>query len=490
MQSAMRFILLHSRLGLRNSTTRIPFRYGNTCLTRCPQAVLEATIEVDGRRQAGYSGDCLPPGWFDKTPGRSFRQQIEDMLAAVALAERVFREEAARPCTLFECWLAAYHGVQQEAQQRGLNPLLASFGISFFERAIMDALARAAELSFAQAVRRNIYGIEAGAVHPELTGLQPADWLPAQASREVFVRHTIGLGDPLTIAEIPPEERVDDGFPQALEEYIERTGTRYFKLKLANQPARDRQRLLALAELAQRHLGNDYYLTLDGNEQYKHAADFDALVHMLRSTPELATLLANTLAIEQPLERSIALDERHTAGVRQLSSFKPVIIDESDADLSSYARAIELGYRGVSSKNCKGPIKSLLNAGLTWLKNDRGRRHDFLMTGEDLCSVGIIPTQADLCLAATLGLTHVERNGHHYHPGLTYLPQQQREAALAAHGDFYALQHGVVSPCVQDGKLQIGTLQCVGFGFAVLPDFAALELADQWHYESLGLPNS
>ena len=110
------------------------------------------------------------------------------------------------------------------------------------------------------------------------------------------------------------------------------------------------------------------------------------------------------------------------------------------------------------------------------------------MTGEDLCSVGIIPTQADLCLAATLGLEHVERNGHHYHPGLTCLPPAQREQALAAHGDFYALQHGVISPHVQHGKFQIGSLQCVGFGFAVLPDFASLVPARDWRYESLGLP--
>ena len=78
---AMKFSLKHSRLGLRNSTTRLPFRYGNTCLTRCPQAVLEVTIEADGKLQRGCSGDCLPPGWFDKSPNKSYRQQIEEMLA-------------------------------------------------------------------------------------------------------------------------------------------------------------------------------------------------------------------------------------------------------------------------------------------------------------------------------------------------------------------------------------------------------------------------
>jgi hypothetical protein len=522
----MRFSLKATRLGLRNSTTRIPFRYGNTCLTRCPQAVLEATIEVGdasaaSRTQTGYSGDCLPPGWFDKTPGRSFRQQIDEMLAAIALAESAFLELGRKPTMFFPLWLEAYRRVQVEARQKGMNPLLASFGVSFLERAIIDALARAAGLSFAQLVRQNLLAIDAGAVHPELAGLYPADWLPAEPSREVFVRHTVGLSDPLTVAEIKAEDRVDDGFPQAVEEYIERTGTRYFKLKLSNQPERDRDRLVALASLAQRHYGDDYCVTLDGNEQYKQPEDFSALVELLLGTSELATLWQNTLAIEQPLDRKIALDADATRGVRELGRHKPVIIDESDATLESYAQALELGYRGVSSKNCKGPVKSLLNAGLTWLRSGRlhsvsrhaesadrksdieahvrGRHAEracyddpavrYLMTGEDLCSVGIIPTQADLCLAATLGLTHVERNGHHYHPGLSYLPPSQREAALAAHGDFYERINGIVTPCVREGKFQLGSLQCVGFGFAVLPDFGALVPAAEWRYESLGLPD-
>ena len=76
----MQIALKETQIGLRNSTTRLPFRYGKACLTRCPQMIFRAVIEVDGQVQAGYSGDCLPPGWFDKTPGRSFAEQIDDML--------------------------------------------------------------------------------------------------------------------------------------------------------------------------------------------------------------------------------------------------------------------------------------------------------------------------------------------------------------------------------------------------------------------------
>ena len=50
----MRFMLKETRLGLRNSTTRIPFRYGAACLTRCPQAVLNATIDIDGKSHVAH----------------------------------------------------------------------------------------------------------------------------------------------------------------------------------------------------------------------------------------------------------------------------------------------------------------------------------------------------------------------------------------------------------------------------------------------------
>jgi hypothetical protein len=482
----MRFTLQSTRLALRNSTTRIPFRYGKACMTCCPQAVMQAVIEgAHGRLQQGYSGDCLPPGWFDKDPQKTYRRQIEDILAATATAQQLFAEEAARPTTLFDAWLAAYERLMAVSRGRW-HPLVASFALSFVERAVMDALARAAGMTFARAVRENVYGIRPGAIHPSLEGLQPADWLPAEPRTSVYVRHTVGLSDPLTVAEIDPAERVGDGFPQALEEYVQQTGTRYFKVKLANRLEHDLERLRRVAAIIERHRGGDYRLTLDGNELYSQTEEFDELIYALQRDPALRTLWQNTLVIEQPMHRQVALDAAHTERMRCLG-IKPVIIDESDCTLHSYAAALELGYRGVSSKSCKGPIKSILNAGLTWLANGRGRRHDRLMTGEDLCTVGIVPVQADLCLAATLGLEHIERNGHHYHRGLSYLPVQQQQAALAAHSDLYERRGDVVAPAVRDGRFEIASLHGAGFGFAVEPDIDAMAPAEEWRFETLRL---
>jgi hypothetical protein len=481
----MRVALKESHLGLRNSTTRIPFRYGIAVLTRCPQAIVRVTIECDGRLCHGYSGDCLPPSWFDKSAGKDFARQIDDMLRVIAMAQSVYETGFDREAPFFPTWLTCEAQIQQRCHEWELPPLLASFGSSLLERAILDAACRRHDVSFAHAVRRNLFGLDAGLVHRELQCASPAEWLPAEPALSIYVRQTVGLGDPLTLDEIPPADRLHDGWPQAIEDYAVRRRVRYYKVKVSNCLDRDIQRLAGIASLLERHLGQDYQLTLDGNEQYKRAEDFEELVGEIRRRPELAALWRNVLAIEQPFDRGIALEPGHIGALRELSRVKPVIIDESDGTLDAYPRAIDLGYRGVSSKNCKGAIRSLLNAGLTWLHNDRGRLDDYTMTGEDLCSVGIVPTQSDLCLAATLGLPHVERNGHHYHPGLSYLPEPTRRAALSAHGDFYVEEHGIIGPRISDGRFQIASLQCAGFGFAVEPDMSAMESAETWKFESL-----
>jgi hypothetical protein len=487
MDVAPKLTLVETQLGLRNSTTRLPFRYGYACLTRCPQAILMARIEIGGRSFSGYSGDCFPPGWFDKSPDKSFASQIDDMILVIQSAEQAFRQRLHTPDCFFPAWRDVDREMHELASRQGLPELLASFGVSMVERAIMDAICRGCSLRFHQALRENVFGIRPGAVHACLNSLRPSDWMAESPSAHLVVRHTVGLTDPLTNDELAAEDQLHDGFPQALEEYIRATGIYYLKIKVSNELKRDMHRLISVARLIERHRGSDYRVTLDGNEQYKESSQFDQLVREIQSTKSLVTLWNNTLAIEQPLDRRIALDAAHTEGIRELSKSVPVIIDESDGSVNSYLRAIELGYRGVSSKNCKGPLRAILNAGITWHFNKTSPTSDFIMTAEDLCCVGIVPVQADMCLVASLGIPHVERNGHHYHAGIGYLPSLEQEAALRAHGDLYRRQNGVVAPYVDHGRFHIKSLDCVGFGFAVEPDMSAMIPVADWRYSSLGL---
>ena len=142
-----------------------------------------------------------------------------------------------------------------------------------------------------------------------------------------------------------------------------------------------------------------------------------SLWHALEAEPELERLASSIVFVEQPIKRQKAL----AANIAALSARKPVIIDESDDSLDALPRAKALGYRGVSSKTCKGIYKSLINAArcAAWGK-------DYFMTGEDLTIQPGLALQQDLALVSILGLTHVERNGHHYVNGMACRPGNRR----------------------------------------------------------------
>jgi hypothetical protein len=96
------------------------------------------------------------------------------------------------------------------------------------------------------------------------------------------------------------------------------------------------------------------------------------------------------------------------------------------------------------------------------------------MTGEDLTIQSGLALQQDLALVSLLGLTHVERNGHHYVNGMADLPQAEQSAFLAAHPDLYERSHGGVRPRIEGGNLAIGSLACVGFASGAMPDWNSM----------------
>ena len=97
----------------------------------------------------------------------------------------------------------------------------------------------------------------------------------------------------------------------------------------------------------------------------------------------------------------------------------------------------------------------------------RANGHACVLTGEDLCTLGPVALQQDLAMMSLLGIEHVERNGHHYYRGLSMLPREWQEAALAQHPDLYA-RHPSGFTCVRivDGALDLSSTAAAPFGVA------------------------
>jgi len=215
----------------------------------------------------------------------------------------------------------------------------------------------------------------------------------------------------------------------------------------------------------------DFHCTLDGNEQFHDVASFQDFYRELTNDAALRPIFANLVLIEQPLHREHALSH----SLAEWKDGPPIIIDESDGSLDSLPRAIELGYRGTSHKNCKGIVKSLANAAL--LKK-HGLTH---LSGEDLASVGPVAMLQDLAMACALGITHVERNGHHYFRGLSMFPDGVQRDMLDAHPGFYE-PHAQGFPALRivDGMIDTRTLNAAPFGCGITLDTAQFELLNTW----------
>ena len=69
---------------------------------------------------------------------------------------------------------------------------------------------------------------------------------------------------------------------------------------------------------------------------------------------------------------------------------------------------------------------------------------DYFITAEDLTRQAGLGVQQDTALVAFHGLTHAERNGHHYVDGSAETPEPEAQAFLTAHPDLYEQNSGNV----------------------------------------------
>ena len=472
--------VLGARFFLREVRTRLPFRFGTETVTAFPLLHVAVEVQCGAALSTGYAGDNLVPKWFDKDPAKSAERNIDDLLRSAEIAAAVYSAAGTAP-SLFALWREAYPECQRRAAAAGLNKLTGAFGSALFERAAIDALGRRHGASLRALLLEDALGLVPEEIHAETTPEHLRSWLAAQPAATIALRHTVGMLDPLSDAELR-DAGPDDGLPRALADYVRQQGLRYFKLKLGGDVLADLLRLESIAIGLDPLIAEPYHASLDGNEQYKSVDALEKLWAYIGKSPKLARLRASLLFLEQPLPRRAALDRTTAAGIAAFGQKLPVIIDESDDDPDSFKQALALGYAGVSTKNCKGVIKSFLNR--TLVEALRAKGGSVFMSAEDLTNLPIVPLQQDLATVRLLGIEHVERNGHHYVHGLDHCSEREREQAVLRHGDLYERQDSGVALAVHGGMLKLGSLECPGYGVALEPDLDAMIPLENWRKQA------
>ena len=502
-----------------NLRTRMPFRYGIASMTALPHLFLRLEATIDAQPAVGVASEGLPPKWFTKDPQTTFRDDLADMFSVIGHACQTATQLGEAGST-FELWQQLYPDQQDWAAGAGHSPLLASLGASLVERALIDAFCRATDQPFARAVRNGSLGFQPDALHTDLQGARAADLLPEVPLRSLIARHTVGLADPLTDDEIPAGERLDDGLPQSLAACIRAYGLTHFKLKVFGDLDKDVDRLARIARVVSAG-GDDYAFTLDGNEQFHEAEDFQRFWGAIQEERDLHDFVQHLIFVEQPLHRDVALSEEVGEQLRAWDERPPIIIDESDGEIDSLPRALRAGYVGTSHKNCKGVFRGVANACLIAQLNGAGTPHPrplsqvpapqtgggagnpgggeqwaderpdsrrYVLSGEDLANVGPVALLQDLAAMATLGVEHVERNGHHYFRGLSMLPSGVQREVLARHGDLYRRHpDGFPTLDVRGGRIEVGSVVHAPFGTGFLLDVTQFTPLADWRFDELGV---
>ena len=433
----------------RHVTLRLPFRFGAATVTQCPQAFVRVQAEVGGKRFEGATAELMVPKWFDKSPAFTHEQNFEQLREALRIAAQSYAhtKDVLSPYALSQ---SAGQEAVQTSVSHGLPRLAAQFGPALIDKAVADAALSAAGLGWVDGLRAKVLG---DPFSSSLNIVKP---------QTVALRHTVGLADRLT----PSDAGADpaDGLPATLEAAIQFYGLHHFKLKLSGQLDADIERLSRISAVLDAHT-RDYRVTLDGNETFADTQALGAFWQALAKAPQTASLLERTLLLEQPLPRRIALD----ASIANLGINVPVILDESDDQDDVLERGLALGYRGISSKACKGIYRAMHSA--TRIAQDPR----LLLSGEDLTCQAGLAVQQDTLLAASLGVTHIERNGHHYVDGFGIAPEPEAQDFAKAHPGFYTTAAGRVRLAVNAGQLDLTSLHTPGFASAAQPLWDSLQ---------------
>jgi L-alanine-DL-glutamate epimerase-like enolase superfamily enzyme len=270
------------------------------------------------------------------------------------------------------------------------------------------------------------------------------EWLDRYTLRQPKPRmplyHLIGALDALTDADV--KERLQDGLPNTLSEWIHRDELTHLKIKLNGNDARwDIERVLAIdcvtsAVQAERGCTRWFY-SLDFNEQ---CPNVDYLLEVLRTIESKnAAAFGRAMYVEQPTARDLKAHPENK--MHAAAKLKPVVIDESLVDYESLLLAREQGYTGAALKACKGQSQAIVMAAAA-------QKFGMFLCVQDLTC----PGQSFLHsagLAAHIGpVAAIEGNARQYCPS----------ANLVASREFPEVFR------VRDGQIETARLNKVGLG--------------------------
>lgn len=425
---------------------RTPMKFGGVAVTNC--VVADARVRV--RTKSGVEatgGGSMPLSAIWAFPSKQISEP-QRVVAMKKLCERIakaMRESqlCAHPIELGVQLESKLHEFAKEVERELALPepipfLCALVCFSPYDAAVHDA--------FGKAHGKHVYDcygadwMNADLSHyldASFKGEFPDAYCLRRPKPRLPLYHLVGALDALTYADV--KEKLNDGLPNILSEWIVKDNLTHLKIKLnGDNNDWDVQRVLSVHNIAvETKPKQTYAYSLDFNEQCKSV---EYLIDVLRRVKEGSPAAFERVAyVEQPTPRD--LKARPDLKMHAAAKLKPVVIDESLVSFESLLLARDLGYCGVALKACKGQSQALLMGAAA-------QKHKMFLCVQDLTC----PGQSFLHsagLAAHIGpVTAIEGNSRQY------IPQANREWAAKFPGVF----------TVVDGCIDTSALAGVGMG--------------------------
>jgi L-alanine-DL-glutamate epimerase-like enolase superfamily enzyme len=430
---------------------RTPLKFGGVPTTHVTLVTVRVLVRTPNGHQAWGSGS-MPLGnvWSfpsKKVPASETARAMDLLVDRIAAQLRDLDGDVGHPVELSHRWEPLWTRLARDlGRELGLAdpmpPLAALVCASPFDAALHDA--------FGKLHRRHVYDCYgpawmedlAGFLDERFAGETLEDYSLRRPKARLPQYHLVGALDALFEADV--KDRLADGLPNTLVEWIRRDELTHLKVKLNGNDARwDVDRIAAVDRAAvEADPRRACTYSLDFNEQCPNVEYLLEVLHRVREVRPAA--FDRTAYVEQPTPRDLKAHPENR--MHAAAAIKPVVIDESLLDYESLLLAREQGYSGAALKSCKGQSQSLLMAAAA-------QKFGMFLCVQDLTCPGQSFLQS-AGLAAHIGpVTAVEGNARQYIPGAN-------EAWARLHPEVFRIRGGLI---------ETGGLSGIGLGHR-LPD--------------------
>lgn len=426
---------------------RAPMKFGGSVVDRVTLLNVRCTVKGrTGKTAQGFGSMPMGNVWSFPSKKLSYDQTLAAMkelstrITRLTSSHREWGHPIDLSTTLEPQYLAAAADISKGLVQP-VPPLCTLVTASPFDLALHDAYGKLHNRSSFQVLGPDYlhHDLE-HYLGPEFRGETLDRYILGEPKATLPLYHLVSAVDPITNEDI--KNRIDDGLPETLPEWIRANGITHIKIKLNGDDRHwDLERVVrvhdATAATEQARKVDQYVYSLDFNEK---CPNIDYLVSFLGELKSRSPQAYSRLQyIEQPTARDLEANPQND--VHAASKLIPVVIDESLTGKEAFLMALKMGYSGAALKACKGLSQSLLMAAL-------GQKRKVFLCVQDLTCPG-----ASLVSSVTLA-AHV--------PTVKAIEANAREYVPAANQGWDKRFPGIFN--VKDGTVRTDSIKGPGLG--------------------------